>query len=176
MIATELSPLFGLTFMELVTIVAISTIISGAAATFALIVTAIKSTKDSKVSSANLIMRFLDTLREDRFKQLWRDIVNLKKKEYDPEILSPYLNTFEEIAVFTKEKTLDINHVIEFYGSHLKKIRDDEFIKKYIQEKSDKSEGFAFSKLNWLLDRAESKYFVVGKLKELFNKIKKIRN
>lgn len=158
--------------MELVDIVALAAIASGIAAALGIISTAIKSNKEFKVSSATLIMKFLDMLREDKFKELWRKITDTTIKEYDSKVLSPYLNTFEEIAVFTKEKTLNINHVREFYAPHLKKIRNDEFIQEYIKQKSDESEGFAFSKLKWLYGKVEpdeSKYWVVRKLKYLIS-------
>ena len=148
--------------MGLIEMVAIATIVSGFASALGIGIALhnAKTTKNNiqkqtKVSSASLVLKFLDTLREDKFKQLWREIRNPDIKEYDSKILSPYLNTFEEIAVFTKEETLQLDHVMEFYGANLKSVRDDKFIQEYIKCKFEESDGFSFAKLKWLLEQVQ---------------------
>jgi len=111
--------------------------------------------KQSKVSSANLILELLKPWKTDKFKHLLSQLSDPNTKEYDEKEIEEFLNHFEDIATFWKDKTLNEDHIKEFFGSNLKMIHDDEFIQNYIQKWVEKNRDYFFVNLRKLLDKVE---------------------
>jgi len=111
--------------------------------------------KQSKVSSANLILDLLKPWRTKSLQQLLSQISDPNITKYDENKLEKFLNQFEDIATFWKDKTLDGDHIKEFFGSNLKMIHDDEFIQKYIEKWAKKNQDYYFVNLRKLLDKVE---------------------
>jgi len=150
----EISLIFGLTLVQIVEYVAM---IGIAIAASSFIVTAYYSTKQSKVSSANLILELLKPWRSDKFKHLLDQISDPQIKKYDLKETEEFLNQFEDIATFSKDGTLSENHVIQFFGPNLKDIRDDDFIQNFIKKWVDKDPDFYFINLRKLIKELTDK-------------------
>ena len=94
----------------------------------------VDSIKRNKVDSANIVLKMLARLRDDDFRKIWADIVNKEIKEYDNLSLERYLDHFEYVVVYTRDKTLKIDHVMKLFEHNLTYIRNDEYIKKNIHQ------------------------------------------
>ena len=66
----------------------------------------------------------------------------------DNRMIPAFLGALEEVAIFWKEKTITINHVMEFFGPELEAIPRNEPVMRRLKEKRE--EG-AYEKLCELL-------------------------
>jgi len=147
----EISRFTGLFFMVIIEIVAG---IGIGIATISLIVTAIHSKKQTKVSSASLILELLKPWRDNEdFKHLLSQISDPNTRDYDEKEIEEFLNHLEDIATLWKDGTLTENHIKEFFGSNLKSIRDDSFIQNYIKKWTDKNSDYYFVNLRKLIEK-----------------------
>ena len=151
-----LSSILGFSLLELVEHVILIGIgialIASIISMTGLIINAIHIRKQSKVSSANLILNLLEPWRKNDFKNA---LSNMRKGNYNTDKVEEFLNQMEDIAIFWKDGTLTDNHVKEFFGENLKFIRDDEFIKKYMNTWTDKNPDYFFVNLTTLLKKIE---------------------
>ena len=137
----------------LVEVVEIAATIGIGIATVSLIVTAYKTNKQSKVSSANLILEILKPWRKDPFKKLLKEMADPQATYCDESKLEEFLNQLETIAIFWKDKTLSDNHVKEFFGANLKLVRDDVFIQSYMKTWITKNPDYYFVNLKKLIKK-----------------------
>ena len=162
MLEAEISPILGMTLLELVEWVAFATIAAGFAAAvgigisiYNLITSSNESKKQGKVASANLVLELLKPWRQDEFQKLIDDIYDPTVTEYDERVMENFLNHFEDIAVLEKDGTLSTNHVKEFFGANLKAVRDDERIQSYIKKWTDKNSDYYFVNLRELIKKVD---------------------
>ena len=136
MLETQISPIFGLTLMGLLEPVAIAAIVGVGIATISLIVTALSSRQQAKVKSAELLLQFLQRLRDDDFRITVKFIFDGTKPDNWNESLEveKLLNHFEYIAALYKDGTLDISQIREFFGSNLKMIKDNDAVQKIMSD------------------------------------------
>lgn len=155
----QISPIFGLTLLELVEHIAAAgigiAIVSSIFAMGALIVSAIQIKKQSKVSSANLILELVKPWRQKDFQKLLNEIANHDITKYDEGELEKLLNQLEDIATFWKDDTLSEIHVKEFFGSNLKTVRDDKFIQDFIKKWASKNSDYYFVNLRELIKKVK---------------------
>lgn len=111
--------------------------------------------KQSKVSSANLILELLKPWRTKDLQKLLNDILEPTIKKYDEKNLELFLNQLEDIATFWKDGTLNEIHVKEYFGSNLKSVKDDKFIQDYIKKWVDKNSDYYFVNLRELIKKVE---------------------
>lgn len=158
----EISPIFGLTLLELAELVTIATIVSGIAAAIGVILSTItiirsrlENIHQNKVSSANLILELLEPWRKEEFQKFLAEVADPKITTYDEVKLEKFLNQLEDIATFWKDGTLTEIHVKEFFGSNLKNIQDDKFIQDYIKKWNDKNPKYYFVNLKKLIEKVK---------------------
>lgn len=149
LIGGEISQFTGLNLVEAVEI---AVIIGIGIAGISLIVTAFKSNKESKISSAHLILSLLEPWRKDEFKNALADMHHGK---HNPHKVEELLNQLEDIATFWKDHTLDDTHVKEFFGENLKFVRDDKFIQDYMKKWVDKNPDYYFVNLRKLIKKID---------------------
>lgn len=120
--------------MDLVEMVAIATIISGGAAAIGIIITAIKTKRQTKIDSANLSLELIKRVREKDFADIVDQIFDDKSNECDPVTLERFLNHFDMIAKFHEERLIDVAHITQIYGGLLRKIKNDTHIQSIIKK------------------------------------------
>lgn len=152
MLEAEISRLSGLILVEAVEI---ATIVLVIVAGLTLGITTWHIRKQSKVSSADLILELLKPWRKTDFQELLNEIVDPNITQYDEDKLEKFLNQLEDIATFWKDGTLSENHVKEFFGSNLKTVRDDKFIQSYIKKWTDKNSEYYFVNLRELINKVD---------------------
>ena len=116
-----------------------------------IIALAYQSKKQSNATSANILLKTLDRVREEDFGETTRKILNDKSKECDDKEIRKLLNYFEYLALFEEDSTLSIDHIHHMHGAVLKKINADEHIQKIIEEASKPNPEYIYVKLKRLL-------------------------
>jgi len=111
--------------------------------------------KQSKVSSANLILELLKPWRKEPFQKLLNEISDPNVTQYNEHELEKLLNQLEDIAIFWKDGTLSEKHVKEYFGSNFKGVRDDKFIQSYIKKWTDKNFDYYFVNLREVIKKVE---------------------
>ncbi len=156
----QISPIFHLTLLELaehaiLTGIGIATV-GILIAMGTLLINAIQIKKQSKISSANLILELNKPWGNNTdFKLFLAEISNPNVTKYDETKVEELLNQLENISIFWKDETLTENHVKEFFGSNLKTIRDDKFIQIYMKKWTDKNPDYYFVNLTKLLKKVK---------------------
>lgn len=112
-------------------------------------------TKQSKVSSANLILKLLKPWRETEFKEFLVKIGNHSLTKGDETMLEEFLNQLESISIFWKDGTINENHIKEFFGTNIKAVRDDKFIQSYMKIWVDKKPDYYFVNLRELIKKVD---------------------
>lgn len=112
--------------------------------------------KQSKVSSATLVLELLKPWRTKETQELFQKINNKTITSADEQEIGYLLNQLEDIAVLEKDKTLDSIHVKEFFGTDLKSIRDNDVIKEYIESYAKLNPDYYFVNLRNLLKKVDS--------------------
>ena len=116
--ATDISPIFGISLLELVEWITIIPMIISIGVVLALVlIYRSQHGLQQRLVSAQLSLKMLEYWDDSKHKD-FADLVELiplsKVKEDDPRIGS-YLSIWEEIAVFCNEKTITNTHMKEFF-------------------------------------------------------------
>lgn len=108
--------------------VEIATIVGIGIAGISLIVTAVKTKKQTKIDSAQLSLELIKRVRDKDFAEIVDCIFDKKSKECDQVTLERLLNHFDMMAKFHEEGLLDVEHINQIYGGLLHKIKEDTHI------------------------------------------------
>ena len=146
-VATEISPILGLTLLGMVEWIAIAILIS-------VIVTggfsfwSIRQSKaqvykqletQNKIASANLVIKYLKRWEEDEdFKQVIIKIEDANAEFSNKHDVTFVLAVFEDISVLRKDGTLTETHIREFFGRDIVRMRSNKSIMKIINEYHNK--------------------------------------
>lgn len=118
MLEGEISPILGLSLLELIDVVSIATIISGAAAAIGIGFSAYNTHKRNKVISSELIITMLNRLREEDFRNVFN---NMKQGNYVSDLnLRRYLTYLEYIALFCHDGVLNFYHIDQIFGANFR--------------------------------------------------------
>ena len=124
----------GFTGINIVQAVEIATIVGITIAGISLIVTAIKTKKQTKIDSANLSLELIKRVRETDFAGIVDDIFDEKSKECNQITLERLLNHFDMIAKFYEDNLLDLKHITQIYGGLLRIIKTDTHIQTILKK------------------------------------------
>lgn len=111
--------------------------------------------KQSKVSSANLILELLKPWRDPEFQNFLNRITQQDITEKDVDGIEKFLNQLEDIATFWKDGTLSEIHVKEFFGSNLKTVSENQYFQDYIRYWNDKNPKYYFVNLKKLIMKVD---------------------
>ena len=170
---TEISPIFGLSLLELLEIAPILisiAILVSAAMTGIFSYKSIKQSKaqmiesraqvteqlklQNKIASAQLAWKLLEYWRDKKhseFTDFMEELYNSKVNKDEPRI-ADVLQIFEDIAVFWDDKSLTENHTKEFFGHPLRIIRESQIMQDRIKSASADSD-FIYANLRPLLEK-----------------------
>lgn len=111
--------------------------------------------KQTKVESANLILRLKEPWKNTKFKKFLRKL-QTNDTEYISEIeIEEFLNQLEDIAIFYNDNTLTENHVKEFFGVNFKKINENTHVTKIYNKFRDLSPHYTYININRLLEKID---------------------
>ena len=127
--ATKLSPLFGLTLLEMVELISIISIIGVFLTGFFLW---LQYKKQSKTTSADISLRMIETIRRDEFRETINKIKENKDAQYSE--IRRVLNHYEYLASFEKDGILDYEHVIHQHGGNLNMLRKSKNVMKVFED------------------------------------------
>jgi len=118
MLETEISPIFGLTLVNMVDLLALAGLLTAA---FTALYLYISAYRRGKTESAHLSLKLLEMGKNDD------KIINaLKKidstKKIDDNEAHDLLRYYEFIAEFWKDRVLSYDHVLHVHGKNLKKM------------------------------------------------------
>ncbi len=164
---TEISPIFGLSLLELLEVatIAIPFAIAGSA-----IVTGFFSWRSiqqsnkqvteqmksqHKVSSATLIDNLLETWRVDTPFTRTLDKLSDPNAEFEEERVYEVLDEYESLAVLYVDETLDKNHVRQFFGRGIVQINANHQIKKILSDYNNDDPNNNYTNLMILLTDSE---------------------
>jgi len=136
----------GLNFFEIVTFIFTVGLIG---ITILALHTQIK--KETKSTSANVLLRTLDRVREDDFKDTTDKILNDRSSDCKDKEIRKLLNYFEYVAIFEEDEVLTFNHIEHMHGAVLRKMKTDEKIQGIIKEYVDMDPNYYFTYLRRLL-------------------------
>ena len=170
---TEISPVFGLTLLELLEIAPILisiAILASAAVTGIFSSRSIKQSQaqmiesktqvaeqlklQNKIASAQLAWKLLEYWRDEKhdgFTDFMAELYNSKVNKDDSRIAN-ILQIFEDIAVFWHDESLTENHTKEFFGPPLRIIRESQIMQDRIKKASTDSD-LIYSNLRPLLEK-----------------------
>ena len=178
---TEISPIFGLSLLELFELSSLAipiAIIAAACITGGLSYWSIRQSKtdslqnkkqmveskkqmakqlklQNNIASAQLAWNILEYWRESKHEGFTDFLKKLHRSEIDPndENIGVTLNIFEDIAILWHEKTLTDNHVKEFFGNPLRDIRESPIMQEKIKKVSAQKPELFFANLRPLLEK-----------------------
>lgn len=136
MMLTDISPIVGLTLIELVELDTLI-LLGGSAAIAAIIGVANWKllNQRKKVDSAKRIWELGSSWRNNpEFQEFLEKLMNPKVTKYTEEEMGPVLDRFEYIATFWKDKTIQGHHVESFFGENLRVMQKDQCIQEYIEK------------------------------------------
>ena len=141
--------------MELLEPIAVATIVGVSIAAISLGITAKATRRQTKVKSAELILSFLERLRDDDFRKTTDYIFDGTKPDNWNEAIEieKMLNHFEYIAALNKDGTLDLGQIKEFFKANLERIRDNQQVQQIMQNAIKKDPDFTYKNLKKLLDK-----------------------
>ena len=147
MIETNISSVFGLTLIELGELTVATPIVLGLASIIALLLIHYRQHGlQQKLVSAELSMKMLKYLDENGHKDFTNLVnsfsISISKMEKIEEFnarLDRYLEIWEEIAVFCKERTITKTHRKEFFEADLKIIRLNSVVYDYLKKEHTKT-------------------------------------
>ena len=139
---TDISPIFGLTLLELAETAVITGALigiagSGIVAGVVLLVNWLNLRHQQKISSINVSLKMLEYWEEQRhkvFSTMVELVHNHEVEENNPHI-RPYLGIWEDIAVLCNNKTIQEAHVREFFVADLRNMREDGVVYGYLEKK-----------------------------------------
>ena len=143
---TDISPIFGLTLLELAETAVITGALigiagSGIVAGVVFLVNWLNLRHQKKISSVNVSLKMLEywePAKHEVFSAMVELVYNHKVKENNPHIRS-YLGIWEDIAVLCNNGTIQKTHVSEFFKVDLQAIRCDKVVYGYLKEKHTKT-------------------------------------
>ena len=158
-VVTEISPIFGLTLLELTEFLNIvagvgSIIIAGAI----ICVHWHQHRLQIKSNSADLITRIREDWSMSRNPEFGKFLQKLAKgivTANDP-MIPPFIRVLEKVAIFWEEGTLTKNHVKEFFGANLKHIVDNKPVHDYLKDRWAEKPHPHFTNLKKLLDKSKT--------------------
>lgn len=124
-IEAEISSITGFNLVESIEL---ATFVAVGIAVISLIVTALKTRKQTKIDSAQLSLELIKRVREKDFAEIIDKIFDEKSKDCDNITLERLLNHFDMIAKFEEDGIIEIDHIIQIYGGLLRKIKTDSHI------------------------------------------------
>ena len=140
--ATDISPIFGMSLLGLVELIAIIPMIISIGAVLALMfIHRNQHGLQQRLVSAQLSLKMLeywDPLKHGDFANFVELVSNSEVGE-DDHYIGNYLSVWEEIAVLCNEGTITENHRKEFFEPDLQAIRDNTAVCSYLQEKHTKT-------------------------------------
>ena len=143
--ATDISPIFGLTLIALsewAIIIGALIGLGGAGAVAGVIWRANRRhlQQQKEVDSARLARDLHRPWRNSpNFKKFLAEVNNPDIKDYDPELLDAFLDTFEVIATFWYTGSLNNTHTRSLFSANLKTIREDNHIMGHIKTAQQKN-------------------------------------
>ena len=151
---TEISPIFGLTFMGIMEIL---TMLAGFGSIVVAAAILYTHRGQKKIASANLVYKYKGAWRTDK------DFTDFLDKIKDPDVEvdlknDPVYSTidhFEDIAILWHEKVLDFNQVKEFFGTDLANINHNASMKRVIDELHQKNIKQYYVHLKDLLEKID---------------------
>ena len=139
---TDISPIFGLTLLELVEWVTImAPVISAMAVGALLLIHYRQHGLQQRLISAQLSLKMLEHWEDDKhknFADFMERVANSEVEEDNPYI-GNYLSVWEEIAVLCNEGTITKNHRKEFFEPDLKAMHDNTVVCGYLKKKHTKT-------------------------------------
>lgn len=149
-IATEISPIFGLSLLAIMEILTISAGFGSFVVAFFIWRT---QNGQKNIASANLALKLLKNWNGDSV--FTRMILKLEKPNAvftEKDDVDFVLATFEDIATLWKSKTLTKTHVREFFGRDIVRINANESIMKILNKYHKEDPIHNYNNLKRLLD------------------------
>ena len=158
-VVTEISPILGLTLLELAEYL---TILAGSGSVFigcAIIwVHCRQHNLQIKANSADLVTRIREDWsmsRNPEFGKFLQKLTNGTVTANDP-MIPPFIRVLEKVAIFVEEDTITENHAKEFFGANLKHIIDNKPVHDYLKDKWAEKPHPHFTNLKELLDKSKT--------------------
>jgi len=149
----QISPIFGLTFMELFEPAVILGIAIGASTVFLAWRHQIIQKKTNSVNvSMNLLKRFEDKDFRDVSDFLATDKTPSDDWDKENELLK-LMNYFEDMGLYEDEGVLKIKHIIQMHRDTLRLIKENKHTKKLLEEHRKKDPKFYYIFLTKLLEK-----------------------
>lgn len=153
MLEAEISPIFGLTLMELVEP---AIIIGFAIGISSVIIAVIQHRSQQKTTSVNVSMSILKRFEDDDFR-ITSDFLATGKVpsddwDQDHELLK-LMNYFEDMGLFANDGVLKIKHIIQMHRDTLRLIKENEHTKKLLETHRKKDPKFYYIFLTKLLTK-----------------------
>lgn len=153
MLEAEISPILGLTLLELVEAVAIIGTVIGISTVIIAVQQHLSQKKATSVTvSMNLLKRFEDKDFRDVSDFLALGKISSEGWARDDELLK-LMNYFEDMGLYSKEGVLKIKHIIQMHRDTLRLIRDNEHTKRLLKEHREKDPEFYYIFLTKLLKK-----------------------
>ena len=155
---TDISPIFGLTLLDLMGILTVVAGVGSLIIAGAIIVVHIRQHGlQVKIASAHLSLKMLGfwTWSVDKGFAKFADKMHAGTVKEGENGIQQYLDILEEIATFWKEGTITYNHVKEFFKPELETIPKNEPVMLFLKEKE--KEG-AYGNLGELLNQLQIQY------------------
>ena len=158
-VVTEISPILGLTLLGMVEWIAIAIFVSaGVTGVFSL--WSIRQSKaqvskqletQNKIASANLIIKYLKHWDDKDFDEVIVKIEDANAEFSHKHDVTFVLAVFEDIAVLRKDRMLTDNHIQNFFGRDIVRMRANKSIMKIINEYYDKDPVHNYNNLMELI-------------------------
>jgi len=149
----EISPILGLTFMEIVEAVAIIGTVIGISTT---IITVQQHLSQKKATSVTVSMSLLKRFEDKDFRDV-SDFLALGKIPHDgwdrDNELLKLMNYFEDMGLYSDEGVLKIKHIIQMHRDTLRLIKENEHTQKLLKEHREKDPDFYYIFLTKLLKK-----------------------
>lgn len=154
---TEISPIFGLSLLELVEILDIIAAFSaGIVAGAILFVHRRQHNLQIKANSADLVTRIREDWSMSRnpdFAEFLKKLGN-KSVEDGDQMIPRFVRVLEKVAIFADEGTITENHVREFFGGNLRHVTGNKPVHEYLKNEWEKPCPH-FTKLQKLLEKSQ---------------------
>ena len=113
-------------------------------------------TLKNRIASIDYCKDLLNKIRDDDELHKTNNAINNNQANNctDHEI-DVFLNEYDDLALFWKQKVVQFNHLEQMHGAILKKIKSTTKTKEYIDKEYKKSEFFFYSNLVKLLEKID---------------------
>lgn len=106
-----------------------------------------------KVTSADVSLRLIETVRRDEFREAFKKIREDNITTSDDSSIRRILNHYEHVALFEKNGVLQYNDVLHQHGGNIKLLYDSTKVMKVFDEAKRKNPGFVYVNLDNLMIR-----------------------